>query len=216
MTKYIMTAVLLSFVLAGCNQQTENESLPVYGRKKIVENQDGSFDTLYHTIAPFKFVDQDSVIITNEKVEGKIYVADFFFTSCPSICPIMKTQMLRVYDKFKDNPSFTILSHSIDPEYDTVALLKDYAARLGVTDSERWHFLTGSKEEIYNLGQTSYMVTAAEDSDAPGGYIHDGAFLLVDKEGRIRGVYDGTKAEQVDDLMNDIVKLFDEYTGDEA
>jgi len=213
--RLLFFALLAIMGWSSCEIGTKNEELPVYGRKKVVQQEDGSYDTLYHTIAEFRFVNQDSTIITNESLQDKIYVADFFFTSCPTICPIMKTQMLRIYDKFEGNDEFAIVSHSIDPEYDTVGLLKDYAERLGVK-SKNWHFLTGEKEDIYELGQTSYMVTAAEDSDAPGGYIHDGAFLLVDKQRRIRGVYDGTKEEQVDQLMIDIERLLKEYQPDEG
>jgi protein SCO1/2 len=214
--RQLSIAILLGSILWNCQPVEQEDSLPIYGRKKIVEKEEGSgFDTIYHTIGDFSFLNQDSVLVTNETFKDKIYVADFFFTSCPSICPIMKTQMLRVYERFKDEPQFAIVSHSIDPEYDTVALLRDYAERLGVENDETWHFLTGEKDRIYELGQTSYMVTAAEDSDAPGGYIHDGAFLLVDKSGRIRGVYDGTKADQVDQLMQDIDRLLSDYPVDD-
>jgi protein SCO1/2 len=148
-------------------------------------------------------VDQDSAIITNKTLDGKIYVADFFFTSCRTICPIMKSQMMRVYEKIKSDPEVLLVSHTIDPEYDTVALLHDYADRLGVS-SDKWHFLTGSKDSIYYLAQTSYFVTAMEDDADPDGFIHSGAFLLIDKEGRIRGKYDGTKDEDVNKLLEDI------------
>src|SRR5690554_3933861 len=115
--------------------------------------------------------------------------------------------MLRVYEKFHNEPDFKILSHSIDPSYDTVALLKDYSLRLGVEDDATWHFLTGDREKIFEIGQTSYLTTAMEDKNEPGGLLHSGAFVLVDQEGHIRGVYDGTKEEQVDRLIRDIPKL---------
>src|SRR5690606_4390375 len=140
----------------------------------------------------------------------KIYIAHFFFTSCPTICPVMKTQMLRVDQVFQENPEFAILSHAIDPEYDTVALLHDYAESLGV-ESVIWHFVPGDVEEIYDIGQTSYMVTAMEDDQEPGGFLHSGAFVLVDKEKRIRGIYDGTKEEAVSKLIKDIPVLLAEY-----
>ncbi|MCA6078044.1 SCO family protein [Fulvivirga sedimenti] len=202
----------LVFVIGICavscsNEPGNEEDLPILGRKEI----DGT-DTIYHTIAEFKFVDQDSNFVTNETFEDKIYVADFFFTSCPTICPIMKTQMLRVYEEFRDDPEIGILSHSIDPTHDTVALLHEFAKDLGVTGNQ-WRFVTGDKEKIFEIGQKSYIVTAAEDSTEPGGYIHSGAFILVDKERRIRGIYDGTKPDQVDRLMNDIKRLKKEYNG---
>jgi protein SCO1 len=198
-----MSLVVLVMITA-CVQK--EEKLAIYGRKEITDKG----DTIYHHIADYKFVDQDSNFVTPDTFKGKIYVADFFFTSCPTICPIMKTQMLRVYEKYKDNPNVLILSHSIDPEHDTVALLHDFAERLGVT-SDKWHFVTGNKDEIYKIGQTSYMVTAMEDGTEPGGYIHSGAFILVDKDRQVRGLYDGTLADQVDRLMKDMDKLLAEY-----
>jgi protein SCO1 len=111
--------------------------------------------------------------------------------------------MMRVYDVIKSDPEVLLVSHTIDPEYDTVGLLHDYADRLGVK-SNKWHFLTGSKDSIYYLAQTSYFVTAMEDETDPDGFIHSGAFLLVDKKGRIRGKYDGTKDDDVNKLLKDI------------
>ena len=145
-------------------------------------------------------------MITNDTYIGKIYVADFFFTSCPSICPIMKVQMLRVYEEYKTNNTVMLLSHTIDPEYDNVKVLHDYATRLEV-ESSKWHFVTGEKPTIYDMAQTSYYVATRENDKAPGGYEHSGAFILVDDQKRIRGVYDGTNAEAVDKLIADIRTL---------
>jgi len=166
-------------------------------------------DTIYHAIKNFKFVDQDSSFITNETFENGIYVADFFFTSCPSICPIMKSQLLRVYAAFEDSSKVKILSHTIDPEYDNVEVLHDFASRLEV-NSDKWHFVTGDKPIIYDMAQTSYYTGVRENGKAPGGYEHSGAFILVDNKRRIRGLYDGTKAESVDKLMIDIYTLLEE------
>jgi protein SCO1 len=193
-------AVLITVFALGCIEKKES-LLPIFGERDV---QNG--DTVYHKIGPFRFVNQDSQIVTNETFEGKIYVADFFFTSCRTICPIMKTQMHRVYDSIENDPGVLILSHTIDPEYDTVALLRDFADRLGVKSS-KWHFVTGHKDSIYNLAQKSYFSIAVEDKSEPDGFIHSGAFLLIDKEQRIRGKYDGTKEEEVDRLMGDIQKL---------
>jgi protein SCO1/2 len=118
----------------------------------------------------------------------------------------MKSQMLRVYEATREMPDVLILSHTIDPEYDTVALLRDFAARLGV-QSQRWHFVTGVKDSIYKIAQTSYFATALEDKTEPDGFIHSGAFLLIDRQGRIRGKYDGTKEVEVNRLIIDIKKL---------
>ena len=191
-------AVVGITLLVSCSKEKE---LPIFGEREV----NGS-DTIYHTIAPFQFVNQDSVVVTNADFKDQIYVADFFFTSCRTICPIMKTQMLRVYQATAEMPDVKILSHSIDPEYDTVALLHDFAERLGVT-SDRWHFVTGVKDSIYKIAQTSYFATAMEDKSEPDGFIHSGAFLLIDKKQRIRGKYDGTKEEEVNKLIADIKKL---------
>ncbi|MDA0194845.1 MAG: SCO family protein [Bacteroidetes bacterium] len=203
--------VLLFFgALQSC--EPTDKKLPVLGRPQLIEKiVDGAtvIDTIAHSIAEFKFLNQDSVWVTNSTFNDKIYVADFFFTSCPSICPIMKSQLIRIYDKFENEERLKLVSYSIDPEYDTVAVLRDYANALGVS-SDRWHFLTGDKNEIYDLGEISYMVAAAEDEESPGGFLHSGAFLLIDGQRRIRGVYDGTVSDQIDELMADIRILLKE------
>ena len=191
--------LIICGLFAACTGKQKD--LPIYGQREV-----NGTDTVYHKIAPFKFVDQDSAFVTNDTYKGKIYVADFFFTSCRTICPIMKTQMVRLYELTKDMDDVMLLSHTIDPEYDTVALLHDFAKRLGV-ESKRWHFVTGVKDSIYKIAQTSYFATAMEDKTEPDGFIHSGAFLLIDKQGRIRGKYDGTKEEEVNRLVGDIKKL---------
>lgn len=204
-SQFILALVLLAGF--SCKPAFEGSSqtaeLPILGERFVNENQ----DTVYHKIADFAFINQMGDTISNADVAGKIYVADFFFTSCPTICPIMKKEMLRVYEDFKGNPDFKILSHSIDPSFDTQKVLKDYAEKLGIADASTWNFLTGDQEKIFEIGQTSYLTTAMADQLEPGGFLHSGAFLLIDGEGRIRGVYDGTKSDQVDRLISDIPKL---------
>lgn len=197
--RYFVYPMIIGLFLLSC--ATSEEKLPIFGEREVV-----GIDTVYHTIAPFTFVDQDSSIITNDTFRDKIYVADFFFTTCRTICPIMKTQMLRVYEATSEMPDVMIMSHTIDPEYDTVALLHDFANRLGV-ESKRWHFVTGVKDTIYKIAQTSYFATAMDDKTEPDGFIHSGAFLLIDKKQRIRGKYDGTKEEDVNRLIVDIKRL---------
>jgi protein SCO1/2 len=196
--KYFLVMVFGLF-LFGCS--IKEKPLPIFGERNVVGT-----DTVYHSIAHFEFVDQDSSVVTNETFKDKIYIADFFFTSCRTICPIMKTQMKRVYDTIQNKQDVLLLSHSIDPEYDTVALLHDFAERLGV-ESKKWHFVTGEKDSIYKIAQTSYFATAMEDKTEPDGFIHSGAFLLIDRHGRIRGKYDGTKEEDVNRLIGDIERL---------
>lgn len=204
---YLLPFLGILFLISGCQ---EKKPLPVFGQREVItreENGKTVTDTVYHTIAPFTFVNQDSAVITNQTFTGKIYVADFFFTSCRTICPIMKTQMLRVYEHVQDNPEVLILSHTIDPEYDTVGLLRDFANRLGV-QSNKWHFATGQPMDyVFDLAQKSYFATAMADQNEPDGFIHSGAFLLIDKQGRIRGKYDGTKEDDVNRLLVDIKQL---------
>ncbi|MEB2778224.1 SCO family protein [Algoriphagus sp. D3-2-R+10] len=210
----ILPLLVISLVFSQCTPQGDkSEPLPKLGNWHIDEQTvDGKIvqDTVYHTIADFSFTNQDGKTVNNASVKGKVYVADFFFTTCPTICPIMKKEMLRVYEEFGDNPNFKILSHTIDPNHDTVEVLKDYAQKLGIENAETWNFLTGDAEKIYELGQTSYITTAQADQDEPGGFLHSGAFLLIDQNGHIRGVYDGTKSDQVDQLMVDIPKILGE------
>jgi protein SCO1/2 len=200
LSRFVFVICGVMLLINACTNEKE-KPLPIFGERDVV----GS-DTVYHTIGEFSFVDQDSASVTNKTFENKIYVADFFFTSCRTICPLMKTQMLRVYDSIEHDPDVLLLSHTIDPEYDTVGLLRDYAERLDVK-SDKWHFVTGDKDQIYNIAQTSYFATAMEDKSEPDGFIHSGAFLLIDRHQRIRGKYDGTKEEEVNRLLKDIRKL---------
>ena len=198
---------MLIIVLVACKPSQKTDStqldLPILGERYVDANQ----DTVYHRIAEFSFINQVGDTISNADVRGKVYVADFFFTSCPTICPVMKKEMLRVFENFKENPNFLILSHSIYPFHDTPEVLKDYSEKLGIENANTWNFLTGDQEKIFEMGQTSYLTTAMADQMEPGGFLHSGAFLLIDQQGRIRGVYDGTKSDQVDRLINDIPKI---------
>lgn len=207
----LLLALLTLVGIYSCGGNKGPQKLPILGRQEFKE-VNGKLDTIYHTIPDFTFYDQDSLAVTPSSFDGKIYIADFFFGTCPTICPVMKQQMLRVYERFNENPEFGILSHTIDPAHDTVAYLKDFSMRLGIPDSKVWKFVTGDKDEIYRIGSAEgYLVPVGEDKDAPGGFIHSGAFILIDKEKRIRGLYDGTKPMEVDALMNDIPKLLAEY-----
>lgn len=190
---------LVSLGLFSCGDS--NRSLPYLGQHDI--NKNG--DSVYHQIPDFAFVNQDGDTLTQDFFKGKIYVSDFFFTSCPTICPVMKTQMLRIHEKFKDQSGLAILSHTIDPRHDSVAVLKEYKEKLGVK-SDQWQFVTGEQQKIYEIAQKSYMVSALEDTTAveEGGFIHSGAFVLVDQNRYIRGVYDGTKEKEVNKLIKDI------------
>lgn len=204
MMKLITTAAAIILLWSACkfNQQ---KTLPIYGnRQTATKTIDGKSvtDTIYQTIPQFKVIDQYGDSIKN--MDGNIYVADFFFTTCPSICPIMHRNMLAVYSEFKTDPTFKILSYTIDPKHDSVAVLKKYADNLGVADKS-WLFVQGKKEETYQLA-SNYLVSKPQE-DAKQQYIHDGLFILVDKQKRIRGSYDGTDPKQVTQLIADIKTL---------
>lgn len=209
--RFLIAACIVTVLvtLSAC-EPAEPEKLPIMGHHRYTET-----DTIYHTVQYFEFYDQDSTLVTPETFKGKVFVADFFFTSCTSICPIMKSQMGRVYKTFEDNDQVGFLSHSIDPEYDTVERLHDYAGRLGVK-SDKWHFVTGDKDAIYEHANESYMVFAAENELAQDGIEHSGAFMLVDQDLRIRGAYDGTDTTDVDRLMRDIPRLLKEYSTEDG
>jgi protein SCO1/2 len=148
-------------------------------------------------------------MITDKLFDGKIYVANFFFTHCPSICPTMQRNLLGVYEKYKNDERVSFLSHSIDFKYDSPEVLKKYASDLGV-DNEQWQFVTGSKADIYGIAN-NYLVYTKEDADVAGGYDHSGFLVLIDHDKYIRGTYDGTSKEQVQQLFSDIEILLQEY-----
>lgn len=176
--------------LAAC-KHAEYKPLPVLSTKPI---------------PAFTFVNQYGDSTGTKNLKNKIYVADFFFTSCPSICPIMERNMLTVYNTFKDSADVKIVSFTIDPRHDTVPVLKKYADKLGVSGNS-WWFLLGDKDHVYDLAAKSYLVSVAKDSTVAGGYIHQGYFILVDKKGQLRGAYDGTDMKQVNQLVDDIKTL---------
>jgi len=191
--------------------QTSKKTLPILGEREAVTKEVNGktiTDTVYQTIPAFSFINQDSVIITEKDFDNGIYVTDFFFTSCPSICPVMSKNLLKVLAKFKDNNQVKILSHSIDTKYDTPWVLKRYADKLGVT-GDQWQFVHGSEKDIYGIAD-KYMVYAKENADAPGGFEHQGWLILVDGKKRIRGAYDGTDNDQVAQLMEDMDILLGE------
>ncbi len=157
-----------------------------------------------HTTLPFALLNQYGDSITDADVEGKIVIADFFFTTCPGICKDMAVQMRRLQEAFKDNPSIILLSHSVTPEIDTVAQLYDYANMQGAIKG-KWHLMTGDKPQIYKLARQSYFAVLDEGGNGDeDDFIHTENFVLVDKQKRIRGFYDGTVAEDIDRLMEDV------------
>ncbi|WP_445456222.1 SCO family protein [Flavobacterium sp. HNIBRBA15423] len=159
-----------------------------------------------HTIPDFSFTNQNGKTITQADYKDKIYVADFFFTTCPSICPIMTNNMVWLQEKIKDNPKVMLLSHSVTPDIDNVAVLKAYAKEKGVID-EKWNLVTGNKKDIYYLARKSYLVVKTGNPKELYDMVHTENFVLIDQKRRIRGFYDGTNLEEVEKLYEDILFL---------
>ncbi len=165
----------------------------------------------YHKIAPFELVNQNGDTITQADYQGKIYVADFFFTTCPTICPTMTKNMTLIQEEFKDDPEVLLLSHSVTPEVDSVAVLREYADRKGIIDS-KWNLVTGERKQIYDLARKSYLAVKKNKYGGENAMIHTENFLLVDKEGRLRErSYDGTDEEDIQALIEDIYVLKESY-----
>ena len=185
---------------------TPEKKLPIY-QPNMVKFQlvDSTIQHIkrFHKIDDFSLVNQNNEIVTNEIYDGKIYIADFFFTTCPGICPIMKENMIELQDEFINDDDVLLLSHTVTPEIDSVSVLKKYSQEKGVLDT-KWNMVTGDKKQIYNLARKSYLV--AEDIESPRQYdmIHTENFVLVDSKRRIRGFYDGTDSDVMEDLINDI------------
>jgi len=209
MRKLIFAMCALVFWSACKFNNSNIKTLPIYGNRqavtKVVNGQNVT-DTVYQTIPPFKYINQYGDSISDKDLAGKIYVADFFFTSCPSICPVMQRNMLKVYDAYKDTADVKILSFTIDPKYDSVKVLKKYADKLEVTGN-MWWFIQGKRDDTYRLAEKSFLVAVSQDNTVPGGYVHQGYFVLVDKQKRVRGSYDGTNPKQVSQLIDDIKTL---------
>lgn len=201
--KLLLPALLL---MMSCGNQKQELLLPVLGPKKAVNG-----DTVYHTVKNFNLINQDGQEVTQEFTKGRLYVANFFFATCQSICPEMSTNLVKVQEAFAEDDSLLILSHSVNPLHDTVEVLKAYAGMYGAK-SGKWHLLTGDKKQIYELAKTSYLVNAVEDDGTPEGFLHSELFLLVDSKGRLRGMYDGTDISQVNKLIEDIKVLKTEGT----
>jgi len=190
-----------------------NRSLPVYTPVMInPELVDESLrdERVKHRIASFELIDQDEEIFDQSQLDGKYYVSDFFFTTCPTICPNMSAQLQRVQAAYMEDEDFMIVSHTVQPEVDSAETLKAYA-ELYEASPTKWVFLTGNKKVIYDLARKSYFAATTEGDGGVNDFIHTENFILVDKEKRIRGFYDGTSEESVDQLIEDISILAQEY-----
>lgn len=184
-----------------------------YTQYKQVPKRLPTFGNPGHHVESFAFTNQDGKLITDKDMDGKIYVVEYFFTTCQGICPKMNENMASVYQAFRGQPDVAILSHTVDPETDTVAQLKRYSLKFDA-DPAQWNFVTGDKNELYKMAINSYLVTAVEDTtkkEILPDFIHSEKFVLIDKEKHIRGSYDGTQATDVKKLIGDIQELKKEY-----
>ena len=189
------------------------KKLPVYQPSMVSQELVDStlhYKKKYHTIANFELTNQNGKIITQKDYAGKIYVADFFFTTCPTICPIMTKNMTELQESILNDSEVMLLSHSVTPTIDTVAQLKRYALEKGVIDS-KWNLVTGDKKQIYELARKSYLAVKTDGDGGPYDMIHTENFILVDKERRIRGFYDGTNTEEIEKLLDDLEILKASY-----
>lgn len=207
MKQLFFGCILMSYLWVACGTGGEESGsgLPFYGEKTVVQKSDGTIDSLPYTVPDFSFINQDGETVTQDLIKGKVYLVDFFFTHCPSICPRVKKNTIKVQEKFKDRDDFLILSHSIDTKYDTVERLAWFADKIGI-DTEQWHLLTGNKDDIYSMS-AKYFISAMPDSLAPGGYNHSSYIALVDRHRRIRKMYDGLDEDAINNLIADTEKL---------
>jgi len=195
--------ILTSIFLVAC-ANTDVKELPYIG-----QHQYENGDTILYTIPPFDFTNTDNQSVTNADLANYIYISDFFFTRCPTICPKVKKQMLRVYKKYKENDHIRMVSHTLDPKRDSIPILKKFAGNLGI-DTDKWMFLTGEKDIIREMA-LKYFVAVVEDEEAPGGLDHSGKMVVVDKSGHVRAFAEGTDPDDVTELLNEIDILLAEY-----
>jgi protein SCO1/2 len=199
----ILFPVVLWLVLTRGHNKFDR--LPFFGPFEI----SASGDTIYHSIPPFEFVNQKGKKISSKDVDGKIFVANFFFATCPTICPKMNNQVYRIQEEFKNNDNIRILSFTVDPESDSVEALAAYAGKMNANDSV-WWFLTGNKDSIYALAREGFFVPAAI-GEKENDFFHSQNLILVDREKRMRGIYDGLEKAEVDTLIDEIKVLLKEY-----
>tara|TARA_R110002049_G_scaffold46851_2_gene135893 strand:+ start:4776 stop:5450 length:675 start_codon:yes stop_codon:yes gene_type:complete len=206
---------IISIIIIALIYNTLNvyQPLPIYQPTMVsTELVDSTlqYKKKYHSIANFSLTNQNGKTITQSDYKNKIYVADFFFTTCQTICPIMTDHMVEIQKEIINDDAIMLLSHSVTPEIDTVAQLKRYAIKKGVND-KKWNLVTGDKKQIYDLARKSYLAVKDNPYAGPYDMVHTENFMLIDKKKQIRGFYDGTKSEDIDRLLNDIKHLKKEY-----
>lgn len=210
----ILGFILFSVLFLSIAYQFLNpkKTLPIYNPSMVnSELVDTTVQHIskYHAIADFSFTNQNGKTITQKDYEGKIYVADFFFTTCPTICPIMQDNMVEIQNAFKTNPKVMLLSHTVMPQIDSVPVLKNYALEKGVIDT-KWNLVTGDKKDIFYIARKSYLAVKTDTAGELYDMVHTENFILVDEQRRVRGFYDGTKNEDIKRLIEDINFLLGE------
>lgn len=210
-TQYKIFFIIMFVFSAICiplfmNALTPKKRLPIMNPSDVnVELVDSTVQHVskYHTIADFSFTNQNGKTITQKDYKGKVYVADFFFTTCQTICPKMTSNMTEIQKAFLNNPKVMLLSHSVLPDTDSVPVLKEYALKNGVVDG-KWNLVTGDKKEIYGIARKSYLAVKTGSPDQLYDMVHTENFILVDTKQRVRGFYDGTKTEDITRLIQDV------------
>ncbi|MDN3675495.1 SCO family protein [Flavobacterium branchiarum] len=200
---FVFSAITISLFYSALKP---SKTLPIYNPADVnpeLVDSTMQYKSKYHTIADFAFVNQNGDTITQKDYDGKIYVADFFFTTCGSICPKMTANLAEVQKAVLNNPKVKLLSHTVFPETDSVPVLKAYAIKNGVVDS-KWNLVTGDKKEIYTMARKSYLAVKLGRPDQLYDMVHTENFILVDQKRRVRGFYDGTKKEDMQKLIEDI------------
>ena len=199
----VLSTIILSLFYSALKPK---KSLPIYNPSMVnpeLVDSTVQYISKYHSIADFSFTNQNGKIITQKDYEGKIYVADFFFTTCGSICPKMTTNLVEIQKAIINNPKVMLLSHTVFPETDSVAVLKEYAIKNGVID-RKWNLVTGDKKQIYTMARKSYLAVKLGKPEELYDMVHTENFVLVDSKRRVRGFYDGTKKEDIERLIEDI------------
>ena len=210
---WVLAAVSVIILMLFYNALLPIKKLPVYQPAMVnFELVDSTIQhhKKFHRIADFSLTNQNGKTVTQKDFKGKIYVADFFFTTCPNICIAMTDNLLKVQEKIKNNPNVVLLSHSVTPKIDSVPQLKKYAIEKGVID-KKWNLVTGDKKEIYELARKSYLAVKEDGDGGPFDMIHTENFILVDPDRRIRGFYDGTDLEEIQKLLEELEILIQEY-----
>lgn len=210
----ILNSIFLVFVFFACDSSKSEKSdkLPILGHYDVISEDEGDYkkgDTIFHQIPDFEYLTQDSVLLKSNQIDGKIWIAKFFFSSCPTICPPMTSSMKKLRDDLSQfDDQILYLSFSIDPKNDSPSRLREYIAEHQINNTTNWYFLTGVPEQkTHELGTKGFLINAFSDNNAPGGYAHSPNFILVDQKRHIRGLYDGLEPSEIEQLKIDLQKL---------